>query len=540
MVYFMSNTISKLIVISTLVILPFVIVGCGSGSSSKSSREEKPIMPKPSTSIVRKSNDYQWHDCTLPPPAPSGSQCTLVEVPLNWDAPDGRQIQIAVVRYLANGTPSGDIWALDGGPSLWGSTYATHWAQRFIQDRDLYIPMLRGTGASTFLNCSVKVNVNQTLTQQCFDELYQEYGDDLVHFNIISSSDDLGYLIKNMSEQSTDTVVYGTSFGGYRAQRYLQKYPNQADAIVIDSAAYIGNQTQYQSIKGNDVGYLLLDYCAQDEFCTDKLGGNPHQYFEQTYQQLAAGQCAVVGNNEGQISLDHIKETLYWLLGYRRYSLIPAFTKLLNRCETNDQILLTALAEMEEEDIEEHSEYTGGTVTMLNGYDWSNIYDNNLLLAINLEMAEVFTPTETVGEFLTHNDNLRFSTVSDELYQYQQIWQLPKLNVDNTPADTDIPILIMHTDMDEGTVLAEAHQIANDYSGENQHLVVIPRMSHAVGLFAWHSCPEKILKDFLKDHQTKPDTNCLSDIPDIDFTLESDWGKEISRDIFGVDNLWKF
>ena len=520
------------------------LTACGSGGKSNQSNTPAPSpnsqvdnTPDPSPPVVRKSDSFDWHDCTLPSGIKQGAQCTLVEVPLNWEHPDKKKIDVAVVRYLANGTPKGDIWTLDGGPTYWGRSYANDWAQRFIKDRDIYIPILRGTGASSFLSCSVSMAVDP---QRCFDDLYLQYGDDLNQFNMINATHDTGYLIDNMSATESDVVVYGTSYGGFRAQRYLQYYPEQSDAIVIDSAVHLDNQFQYQSVEGNEVGYLLLDYCAQDQFCNEQLNGDPRGYFEQTYQQLLADQCPAVGGGEEQINILQIKEFFYFLLGERRYSLLPAFIKLLNRCSETDQQLLLALKEESAGELLDENEYMGGAHPSLENYDWSNMPDINILMAFNISMVEAFRPFETREMFMARNEDLRFSAVSDESYDLAELWQIPKIHTSFEPAETDTPILILHTDMDEGVVLSHGERIAQDYNGENHHFVVVPRMSHGVGVFAHHTCPEQILVDFLRDHSKAPDTSCTANIPAIDFTLTSAWGRELSQDIFDVNNLWNF
>lgn len=376
--------------------------------------------------------------------------------------------------------------------------------------------------------------------QQCFDDLYLQHGDDLNQFNIINATHDTGFLIENMSADDSDVVVYGTSYGGFRAQRYLQYYPEQSDAVVIDSAVHLDNQFQYQSVEGNEVGYLLLDYCAQDPFCNEQLGNDPRGFFEQTYQQLLADQCPVVGEATEQINIIQIKEFFYFLLGERRYSLLPAFIKLLNRCGENDQQLLLALKAESEDDFLDENEYMGGAHPPLDTFDWSNMPDINILMAFNISMVEAFRPYETRETFMARNEELRFSAVSDEAYELESLWQIPKIHTSFEPVQTDTPILILHTDMDEGVVLSHGERIAQDYNGDNHHFVVVPRMSHGVGVFAHHSCPQQILVDFLNDHSQAPDTSCIADIPAIDFTLESDWGRELSLDVFGIENLWDF
>jgi len=503
--------------------LTALLISCGGGNNDK-----------PNTGIPDKG---EWHNCQLPEGFLQGAQCTLQEVPLDWSKPEGRKIEVAVIRYLSNAAnKTGDIWLLDGGPGLWGVSYATDWANRFINDRDTYIPTLRGTGASSFLQCSTKLSEDP---QQCFDELFQQYGDELSQFNTHNAAQDIGFLIDKFSAETNDVVLYGTSFGGYLAQRYLQYYPAQVDAVVIDSAVHLKSPFHLQPYTGNEVGYIMLDYCEQDEWCKDKLGGNPRQFFEETYVGLQQGSCPVFGDGPEQFKVDYIKDLFYSLLEERRYSLFPALISRLNRCNESDQALFENVGEaMLNGGLNIVEDWEGGEYEKPVGYDWRGLKDANTLLATTIEVSEIFQPTRTKEQVLALNENLRFGSVSGDIFDLDDIWQVPKVPVNNEPAQTDIPILILHTEMDEGVVLDEGKKIARDFNGENQHFVIVPRVSHAIGLWAWHSCPEKILTTFLNDHDAVPDRSCLAQMPAIDFTLESDWGKELSQEIFGLDNLW--
>lgn len=521
-----------------LLFLPLVLSvstlsACGSGSSS----QPKVADPKPNTQpLVRKSDGYNWQPCQLPADSAQGSECVFVEVPLDWQDDQGERIEIGVIRYKSNvDNPKGDIWMLDGGPSNWGQTFANNWALRLVRDRDVYIPTIRGAGASTPLTCSVELEQNP---QVCYDDMLAQYGDNLRHFNTISAAADVGFLIDEMSNPDHDVVLYGVSFGGYLAQRYLQQFPDQVDAVVIDSPAHIDSQSQYQTVHGDSVGYLILDYCAQDTFCNEQLNGAPVEFFEQTYQGLESGSCPVFGDSAEQISLADLREVFYWLLGERRYVLLPAFIKMLNRCDVQDQEMLLAWAE-DVEQVMEFEEYVGGVYADYTATDWRSITATNVLMALTMEMSDQFRPSLSESEFMDLQQDLRFANVSNEHYRYADLWTLGFPDVDNTPKSPKMPILILHTDTDEGTVLQEGKSVAQDYVGADQQLIVVPRVQHAVGLWAWHDCPKSIVTAFLNDHSLIPDSSCTSTMPEINFKLDDDWGRELSMDLFDTATLWR-
>ena len=50
--------------------------------------------------------------------------CTLAQVPLDWDAPSGQQIEVLVSKHPASsGNSKGQIWLLQGGPGGSGSFF---------------------------------------------------------------------------------------------------------------------------------------------------------------------------------------------------------------------------------------------------------------------------------------------------------------------------------------------------------------------------------------------------------------------------------
>ena len=62
--------------------------------------------------------DVTWKNCG------SGMDCTELKAPVDWAAPDGEQITLALSRHQASGTSKGSLLINPGGPGGSGYDYA--------------------------------------------------------------------------------------------------------------------------------------------------------------------------------------------------------------------------------------------------------------------------------------------------------------------------------------------------------------------------------------------------------------------------------
>lgn len=505
-----------------------LLSACGGGGGSSAKKEPQVIQP-----IV--STDDGWEKCRLPQGYSTRATCKIVEVPLDWGEPEGKKIDQAIIRFKPESESDKDIWLIDGGPGRWGQSYASEDAQALIRDRNIYIPSFRGTGASSFLTCATGgYDESVEAMQSCFDDLYIQYGDQLNQFNTYNGAQDIKFLIDEFSPEEHQTVLYGLSFGGYIVQRYLQYANDQVDAIVLDSAMHLQPTMHLAEYESDETGYLILDYCEQDEFCREKLGGDPHSYFESTYQGLASGSCPAVGNNEEQLSLSHVKLVFEFVIRERRYSLLPALIYRFNRCNEEDIELFSYLVE---EGGEDGDDYVGGTAPVFTETDMSGLIDN-AIVPDSVAVIEAFDTEMSKEEFLQLNDDMRFTDLRALEWDIAQVWDVPKIPFNNEPQNTLVPMLILHTDTDSQAIPEHGAMIAADYPGDNHYYIEVPRMTHYTGLVAWHSCPKNILRDFLANPEQKPNTECIDTIPAINFKLDDEYGRYLSQEFFELENLW--
>lgn len=522
---------------SSLIVLS-ILTGCGSGGSGSTTSQTTPVVPPPATN---QTPDDGWQRCALPPGYATDAQCRVLQVPLDWDDPNGRQIDLAVLRFLPTQETDRDIWLIDGGPGLWGENFAYDEALQLVRDMNVYIPAFRGTGASSFMQCSASIDkenpdgsIDQKSVKECFDDLYQQYGDQLNQFNSYNAAQDIKHLINEYSPQEHHTTIYGLSFGGYTVQRYLTYTADQVDSVVFDSAMHMQPTMHHSAYEADIIGHMVLDYCAEDDFCKNKLGGDPRAFFENTYQGLLNGNCPLIGNGEDQFTINQLKSSFEVFTGERRYSLIPAYIFRLNRCNDEDMELISGLADAQ---IDDGEGYVGGEAPHYTETNWRNMKMNGVL-SESVSIVEGFVTDMTKAEFLELNENLRFTAVTGYLYDVAEVWDVPRIPTDFEQAESDLPMLILHTDLDNATIPYHGKLISEHFNAENQYYIEVPRMKHYTGLVAWHNCPKNILSQFLENPNQRPDSSCVADIPAIDFTLSSDWGTKLSLEFFGIDNLW--
>ncbi len=94
----------------------------------------------------------EWDDC-------GGVECATLEVPRDYDDPDGERIDLYVVRSPATGDRQGALFINPGGPGASGAEYAEllpYVLPREITEHfDIVGVDPRGVGGSTPIDCGV-------------------------------------------------------------------------------------------------------------------------------------------------------------------------------------------------------------------------------------------------------------------------------------------------------------------------------------------------------------------------------------------------
>ena len=244
-----------------------------------------------------------WGPCT--PPGPR-LQCAHVRVPLDWVHPDGRTIQLAVIRHLASKPRQriGSLFINPGGPGDTGvglvhgagAEFDKWGAGRFnVVSWDP-----RGTNASSHVRCftsrgsearfwkGVTIPASRAasaryartirdLARRCA----KVSGWLLPHVSTADSARDLDYLRHLVGDRQLTYV--GLSYGSYLGQTYANMFPGRVRAMLLDAI----------------VDPIPYSRSAEARVASQAFGADPvfHQMLA-LCQRAGSTQCALAGGGQ--------------------------------------------------------------------------------------------------------------------------------------------------------------------------------------------------------------------------------------------------
>ena len=213
------------------------------------------------------------------------AQCATLAVPENHDAPDGRQIELAIAWIPAVGEAEPDpIMMIAGGPgqSALESYPMVHAAFADARrSRNMLLVDARGTGRSHPLQCEEEEGGSELFeadltpdaaglfAERCRDTLARTA--DLRYYTTGDHIRDLDLVRERMGIAQLNLV--GVSYGTRVAQQYAKRYPAHTRTIALDSVVP-NSLVLGQEHAGNLEAALQQQFarCAGDTACTGNLG----------------------------------------------------------------------------------------------------------------------------------------------------------------------------------------------------------------------------------------------------------------------------
>jgi pimeloyl-ACP methyl ester carboxylesterase len=236
----------------------------------------------PTTTVVPEpgARTIDWSDCG------GGFQCGTIDVPLDYEDPDGETIEVAVTRHPAE-DPANRIGALfvnPGGPggSAIGLARSFGRAGEIGERFDIVGFDPRGVGDSSPLDCkthlldiydadpSIDSEADRAATleasQAFVDECEEKHGDVLPFLGTSDVARDMDEIRKAIGDEQLNYLgySYGTSLG----QEYARQFPTHVRAMVLDGVvdhAPDGLTTAETQAAGFETALdSYLDHCAED------------------------------------------------------------------------------------------------------------------------------------------------------------------------------------------------------------------------------------------------------------------------------------
>ena len=198
-----------------------------------------------------------------PCPETNNFACGHLTVPLDWSGHTPGTITLAVRRHRA---PVGEskvaVIALAGGPGQAAIPFAAEFAQALgpiVATRDLIVFDQRGTGKSHPLSCHV-FERHITSPTRAIATCARQLGPERAFYTTAQSVRDIEAIRQAGGYEKL--VLYGTSYGTKVAERYAQEYPQNVQALVLDSVVPPNGPDQTQRNTMAAVPRVLRALCS--------------------------------------------------------------------------------------------------------------------------------------------------------------------------------------------------------------------------------------------------------------------------------------
>ena len=229
-----------------------LLAGCGllgAPDATPPTPVASPTEPTPSGLARYYDQQVAWQDCFE-------SECARVEVPLDYDDPDGASVDVAVTRIPATGERIGTLFVNPGGPGGSAVDYAK--AADYIvtpairEHYDIVGVDPRGVATSTPVRCQSDAQIDaliaadgtpddageeQALIEEsvAIGERCAENADAVyAHMGTADSARDLDVVRAVIGED--DFTYLGKSYGTLLGATYAELFPERVGRMVLDGA----------------------------------------------------------------------------------------------------------------------------------------------------------------------------------------------------------------------------------------------------------------------------------------------------------------
>lgn len=542
----------------------FLLVACAADQPVAKSKKAKPATEQPgddddkddgTTEEVPKVS-FAWKACSGNFQAMSS--CATAKVPLDWSAPDGKQIDLFAAR-LGSGKATTQLFMVQGGPG--GSADAlvdlAQMVTKARPDVDVILVEHRGVGHSSRLTCAsseLPTVVDADEASACVADLKKEWGEGVKSFSTTNAARDLASAVASLRPEGGKAFVYGVSYGTFWVHRMLQVAPKVADGAILDSAIPApGARFDEFDAQGDPVLRRLGELCKQSRVCTANLGADPFATMSRIITTFDGTRCATA-----------LGATRTWLRGQvfgmlqiaPLAALVPSFLFRVARCTSADQQAIVAATnalnpQTGVNPIAGQPEGDLGSGPLYNTVVFSELWATpaptqstlkTRLASLTLTTGAVALPSGSLEDWVLNMDRKR------------PVWPVyAKDDFAGKWATTDVPVLVLNGDLDVQTPIEGARQYQTKLTGAGKTFAFIPFANHGTIIQSTmrdgseQACGLRIILDFLKS-PAKPDTSCTTQTaaPNVDvdadsarffYNATSGWGTTLAAPVSHGDGV---
>ena len=253
--------------------------------------------------------DLRFKPCALDGSALNAveAHCAKLKVPEDHDAPNGRQIELAIALVPATGQAEADpMLFIAGGPgqSALESYPLVHDAfADAVRNRHVLLVDARGTGGSHPLKCKDREGKSgvgdsvdassgaaREFAERCRDALGKS--SDLRRYTTGDHIRDLDLVRRTLGVAQLNLV--GVSYGTRVAQQFAKRYPQQTRTVTLDSVVPNTLVLGQEHARNLDAALKLqFSRCKADAACKRNLG-DPSELLARVRERLQSGGLTAV------------------------------------------------------------------------------------------------------------------------------------------------------------------------------------------------------------------------------------------------------
>ncbi|RUO37471.1 alpha/beta hydrolase [Aliidiomarina shirensis] len=424
-------------------------------------------------------------------------ECGFLTVPENHAAPDGKQIDLHIVRLpaVSSGAASDPLFFLAGGPGQAATELASmidHIFQDVRQRRDIVLIDQRGTGKSGALQCEVSaidellVPDDQVDLSATMAECAEDFDVDFQQYNTVNAILDFEMVRKALGYQKIN--LYGGSYGTRAALVWMREAPEALRSVVLDGVAptqvVVGPFGTY-SQRAFD---LMVSDCNNEPECVESFGAIDEKYYA-LRERLQASPEQLVMQDPRSDETRELLMTAKRLAGILRTALYSPRTR---------QLIPIVI-----------SEANNGNWRPLAGLMGAFDADSPLYVGLLVSVLCQEDMPRADDALLARDGDNRFigGSVGDDFVSMCAGWPVEPLpdNSHAAPVVSDIPSLLLSGEQDPVTP-PEWAEIAAETLSNSQHLVA-EFGGHTI---MSHTCANRLIAQFLEDPSKTVDDSCLA------------------------------
>jgi pimeloyl-ACP methyl ester carboxylesterase len=252
--------------VAGLALLPVLLTGCDALSGA--SVPEPSLTPSPLGSVDPSADASgqgpgaadlaAYYDQKVAWKACGEDQCTRLRVPLDYAHPEGRSIELAVLKRPASSPKQriGSLVVNPGGPGGSGVDYARnatgYFGAELLNAFDIVGFDPRGVGRSTPVQClsdqqldtfvaadpdpdtPAEIRRSDRLIEQFGDGCVAESGKLAAHISTAEAARDIDILRAVLGDQKL--TYFGASYGTFLGATYAEQFPQRVGRMVLDGA----------------------------------------------------------------------------------------------------------------------------------------------------------------------------------------------------------------------------------------------------------------------------------------------------------------